>query len=166
MASIYINGKCYHVTHNKLAKDHDFSKAFYDYRENNNTYTKWTIEFTMNQAVFNSFGATNFNFDWLDVLEYDNIEDAIKMFTKLRYNNSVLWLHMFMDVYHNNELILTECKTDTMYAITDQPTLKRLENAEKSAQIYKEKYERLQKFVDMYNINDLEIDRRLQENNK
>ena len=53
-----------------------------------------------------------------------------------------------------------------MESILDKPTLKRLENAEKSAEIYKEKYERLQKFVDMYNIDDSEIDRRLRENQK
>ena len=53
-----------------------------------------------------------------------------------------------------------------MESILDKHALKRLENAEKSAELYKEKYERLQKFVDMYHIDDQEIDRRLRENQK
>jgi hypothetical protein len=73
---------------------------------------------------------------------------------------------MFMDVYYNGQIVLSECKDNVMYSILDKPSLKRLENAEKSAKIYQEKYERLQKFVDMYNIDDSEIDRRLQANNK
>jgi hypothetical protein len=30
MASIYINGKCYHVVHNRLEKNHNFNNK-YDY---------------------------------------------------------------------------------------------------------------------------------------
>ena len=73
---------------------------------------------------------------------------------------------MFMDVYCNGEIILSECKDQVMHSILDKSALKRLENAEESVQIYKKKYERLQKFVDMYNIDDSEIDRRLLENQK
>lgn len=164
--TICIHGKLYPVIHKKIEKDHDFSKAYYDYRENNNTYIVYSIEFTRNQVVYDKIGDVDFDYNWYDVLEYDNIEEAIKAYTRLRYDNTVLFVHMFTSVYHNNEIILEECKNDSMESIADKPTLKRLENAEKSAQIYKEKYERLQKFVDMYNIDDSEIDRRLQANNK
>ena len=32
MAEIFVNGKCYYATHNKLEKDHDF-KNKYDFSE-------------------------------------------------------------------------------------------------------------------------------------
>ena len=164
MADAYINGKCYHVTHNRLEKNHNFNYK-YDFQKND-AHSVYTIEFTRNKAVFDKIGDADFNFDWYDVLEYDNINDAIKTFVSLYYDDTVYFIHMFMDIYCNGEVILTECKDQVMYSILDKPSLKRLENAEKSAQIYKEKYERLQKFVDMYNIDDTEIDRRLQENLK
>jgi hypothetical protein len=164
MASIYINGKCYHVVHNRLEKNHNFNNK-YDYAEND-AHTVYTIEFTRNKAVFDKIGDANFDFDWYDIMQYDNINDAIKTFTSLYYDDSVLFVHMFMDVYCNGKIILSECKDNVMYSILDKPSLKRLENAEKSAKIYQEKYERLQKFVDMYNIDDSEIDRRLRENQK
>lgn len=164
MASIYINGKCYHVVHNKLDVNHNFANK-YDFAKNG-VHTVYTIEFTTTKAVFDRIGDANFDFDWYDMQQFDNINDAIKRYVALRYNENVYFVHMFMDVYCNGEIIISECKDDVMESILDKPTLKRLENAEKSAQIYKEKYERLQKFVDMYNIEDSEIDRRLQENNK
>ena len=164
--TICIHGKLYPVIHKKIEKDHDFSKTYYDYRENDNTYIVYSIEFTRNKVVYDAMGNVDFDYNWYDVLEYDNIDDAIKAFTRLRYDDSVLFVHMFTSVYHNGDIILEECKNDSMESIVDKPTLKRLENAEKSAQIYREKYERLQKFIDMYNIDDLEIDRRLRENTK
>lgn len=162
MASIYINGKCYYVVHNRLDNNHNF-KNKYDFAEYD-THTVFTIEFTRNKAVFDKIGDSDFDFDWFDIMQYDNINDAIKTYTSLYYDNSVLFIHMFMDVYCNDMIILSDCKDSVMYSILDKPALKRLENAEKNAQIYKEKYERLQKFIAMYNIDESEIDRRLQEN--
>lgn len=164
--TICVRGKIYPVIHKKIEKDHNFLKAHYGYRENDNTYIIYSIEFTRNQVVYDKIGDVDFDYNWYDVLEYDNIEEAIKAYTRLRYDDTVLFVHMFTSVYHNGEIILEECKNDSMESIADKLTLKRLENAEKSAQIYKEKYERLQKFVNMYNIDDSEIDRRLRENNK
>ena len=160
MGTIYLNGKYLHVTHNKLEKDHNFNNK-YDFAENG-VHVVYTIEYTTNKAVFDKIGNVNFDFGWYDVQEFDNINDAIKRFVALRYSENVYFVHMFMDVYCNGEIILSECKNDVMESIVDKHTLNRLENAEKSAKIYQEKYERLQKFVDMYNIDDSEIDRRLQ----
>jgi hypothetical protein len=164
--TICVRGKIYPVIHKKIEKDHNFSKTFYDYRENDNTYIVYSIEFTRNQAVYDAMGDVDFDFDWYDIMQYDNIDDAIKTFVRLRYDDTVLFVHMFTSVYHNGKIVLEECKDMCMESILDKPTLKRLENAEKSAKIYQEKYERLQKFVDMYHLDDLEIDRRLQANNK
>lgn len=161
MANIYINGKCYHVLHKRLEKDHNFNNK-YDYAQKG-AHTVYTIEFTKNNAVFDKMSDADFNFDWYDIMQFDNINDAIKTFTSLYYNDAVLFVHMFMDVYCNDEIILSECKDNVMYSILDKHSLKRLENAEKSAHLYKEKYERLQKFVDMYHIDDTQIDKRLQE---
>lgn len=164
MATAYINSKQYHVVHNRLEKDHNFNNK-YDFAENG-VHVVYTIEYTTNKAVFDKIGDANFDFGWYDIQEFDNINDAIKRFVSLRYSENVYFVHMFMDIYCNGEIILSECKDDVMESILDKPTLKRLENAEKSAKIYQEKYERLQKFVDMYNIDDSEIDRRLRENSK
>ncbi len=164
--TICIHGKIYPVIHKKIDKNYDFSRTYYDYQENKNTYIIYSIEFTRNQVVYDLIGNSDFDYNWYDCLEFDNIDDAIKAFVRLRYDDTVLFIHMFTSVYHNGEIVLEECKNDSMESIVDKPTLKRLENAEKSAKIYQEKYERLQKFVDMYNINDSEIDRRLQANNK
>lgn len=164
--TICVRGKIYPVIHKKIEKDHNFSKTYYDYRENDNTYIVYSIEFTRNKVVYDAIGDVDFDYNWYDVIEYDNINDALKTFVSLRYDDSVLFVHMFTSVYYNGEIVLEECKDQCMQHIVDRPTLKRLENAEKSVEIYKEKYERLQKFVDMYNINDSEIDRRLRENNK
>ena len=164
--TICVRGKIYPVIHKKIEKDHDFSKTYYGYRENDNTYIVYSIEFTRNQAVYDAMGDVDFDFDWYDIMQYDNIDDAIKTFVRLRYDESVLFVHMFTSVYHNGKIVLEECKDQCMEHIVDKPTLTRLENAEKSAKIYQEKYERLQKFVDMYHLNDAEIDKRLQANNK
>lgn len=164
MSDIYINSKYYHVVHKRLEENHNF-KNKYDYVKND-THIVYTIEFTKNKVVFDKIGATDFEFEWFDILQYDNINDAIKYFTSLYYDDSVLFIHMFMDVYYNGEIILSECKDNVMFSIIDKPTLKRLENAEKGEQFYKEKYERLRKFVNMYNISDSDIDKRLQNNKK
>ena len=76
MADAYINGKCYHVTHNRLEKNHNFNYK-YDFQKNG-VHSVYTIEFTRNKAVFDKIGDADFNFDWYDVLECDNINDAIK----------------------------------------------------------------------------------------
>ena len=164
--TICIHGKIYPVIHKKIDKNYDFSRTYYDYQENKNTYIIYSIEFTRNQVVYDLIGNSDFDYNWYDCLEFDNIDDAIKAFVRLRYDDTVLFIHMFTSVYHNGEIVLEECKNDSMESIVDKPTLKRLESAEKSAKIYQEKYERLQKFVDMYNIDDSEIDRRLRENQK
>lgn len=163
MAEIFVNGKCYHVTHNRLEKDHNF-KNKYDFSEN--AHVVYTIEYTMHKAVFDKIGDSNFDYNWFDIQEFDNINEAVKRYVALRFNENVLYVQMFTSVYHNGKIILEECKDNVMESILDKGTLKRLENAEKSANFYKEKYERLQKFIDMYNIDDLEIDKRLRENQK
>lgn len=164
--TICVHGKIYPVIHKKIEKNHDFSKTFYNYRENNNTYIVYSIEFTRNKVVYDAMGNTDFDYNWFDVLEYDNIHEAIKTFTRLRYDDTVLYVQMFTSIYHNGKIVLEESKDMCMESILDKPTLKRLENAEKSAKIYQEKYERLQKFVDMYHLDDAEIDKRLRENQK
>lgn len=164
--TICVRGKNYSVNHKKIERGHNFSKAHYGYRDNDKTYIIYSIEYTRNKDVYDAIGDVDFDYNWYDVIEYDNIDDALKTFVSLRYDVSVLFVQMFTSVYHKGEIVLEECKDQCMQHIVDRPTLKRLENAEKSTQIYKEKYERLQKFVDMYNIDDLEIDRRLHENNK
>lgn len=163
MAEIFVNGKYYHVTHNRLEKDHNFNNK-YDFTEN--AHVVYTIEYTMHKAIFDKIGDSDFDYSWYDVQQFDNLNDAVKRYVALYYNENVLFVQMFTSVYHNGEIILEECKNDVMESILDKHALKRLENAEKSADFYKEKYERLQKFVDMYHIDDLEIDRRLQENQK
>ena len=163
MAEIFVNGKCYHVRHNRLEKDHNFNNK-YDFAEN--AHVVYTIEYTMHKAVFDKIGDADFDYNWYDIQQFDNLNDAVKRYVALRFNENVLFVQMFTSVYHNGEIILEECKDSVMESILDKPTLKRLENAEKSADFYKEKYERLQKFVDMYHIDDLEIDRRLRENQK
>ena len=163
MAEIFVSGKCYHVTHNRLEKDHNFNNK-YDFAEN--AHVVYTIEYTTNKAVFDKIGSADFDYNWYDIQQFDNLNDAIKRYVALYYNENVLFVQMFTSVYHNGEIILEECKDSVMESILDKRALKRLENAEKSADFYKEKYERLQKFVDMYHIDDLEIDRRLQENQK
>ena len=70
MASIYINGKCYHVVHNRLEENHNFNNK-YDYAEND-AHTLYTIEFTRNKAVFDKIGDANFDFEWYDIMEYDS----------------------------------------------------------------------------------------------
>jgi hypothetical protein len=163
MAEIFVNGKCYHVTHNRLEKDHNFNNK-YDFAKN--AHVVYTIEYTTNKAVFDKIGVSDFDYNWYDIQQFDNLNEAIKRYVALRFSENVLYVQMFTDVYHNGEIILEECKDNVMQSIMDKHTLKRLENAEKEAEFYKEKYERLQKFVDMYHIDDTEIDRRLRENQK
>lgn len=163
MAEIYVNGKCYHVTHNRLEKDHNFY-CKYDFAKN--AHVVYTIEYTTNKAVFDKIGDSDFDYNWYDVQQFDNLNEAIKRYVALRFSENVLYVQMFTDVYHNEEIILEECKDNVMQSILDKHALKRLENAEKEAEFYKEKYERLQKFVDMYHIDNTEIDRRLRENQK
>ena len=163
MAEIFVNGKCYCATHNRLEKDHNFNNK-YDFTKN--THVVYTIEYTMHKAVFDKIGSADFDYNWYDIQQFDNLNDAIKRYVALYYNENVLFVQMFTSVYHNGEIILEECKDSVMESILDKRALKRLENAEKSADFYKEKYERLQKFVDMYHIDDLEIDRSLRENQK
>ena len=163
MAEIFVNGKCYHVTHNRLEKDHNFNNK-YDFTKN--AHVVYTIEYTMNKAVFDKIGSADFDYNWYDIQQFDNLNEAIKRYVALRFNENVLYVQMFTDVYYNDEIILEECKDSVMQSILDKHTLKRLENAKKEAEFYKEKYERLQKFVNMYHIGDTEIDRRLRENQK
>ena len=164
MSDIYINGKYYHIVHKKLKENHNFNNK-YDYAKND-THIVYTIEFTKNKVVFDKIGATDFKFEWFDILQYDNINDAIKNFVSLYYNDLVLFIHMFMDVYYNGEIILSECKDNVMYSILDEQSQKRLRNAEAMAHFYQKEYERLRKFVNMYNISDSDIDKRLQNNKK
>ena len=163
MAEIFVNGKCYHVTHNRLEKDHNFNNK-YDFTKN--AHVVYTIEYTMNKAVFDKIGDADFDYNWYDIQQFDNLNEAIKRYVALRFSENVLYVQMFTDVYHNGEIILEECKDNVMQSILDKGALKRLENAEKTADFYKEKYERLRKFIDMYHIDDTEIDRRLRENQK
>lgn len=160
MPDIYINGKYYHIAHKKLKENHNYNNK-YDYVKND-THVIYTIEFTKNKVVFDKIGDTDFNFEWFDILQYDNINEAIKTFVSLYYNDSVLFIHMFMDVYYNGEIILSECKDNVMYSILDEQSQKRLRNAESTAHFYQKEYERLRKYVNMYNISDSDIDKRLQ----
>ena len=128
MAEIFVNGKYYHVTHNRLEKDHNFNNK-YDFAKN--AHVVYTIECTMHKAVFDKIGDSDFDYNWYDVQQFDNLNEAIKRYVALYYNENVLFVQMFSSVYYNGEIILEECKNDVMESILDKHALKRLENAEK-----------------------------------
>ena len=75
MTEIFVNGKCYYVTHNRLEKNHKFDNK-YDFSEN--SHVVYTIEYTMHKAVFDKIGDADFDYNWYDIQQFDNLNEAVR----------------------------------------------------------------------------------------
>jgi hypothetical protein len=128
------------------------NKGYYSYiKPDTNIKTKYTIEFTRDQKIFDMMDSSKFTFDMLKKIEFDYLQDAINAYNKLFYDESVLHVMLFEQIILNDEIILEQCKDMQSISILPkeiQNTVNRLELQDK---MLTEENNQMKAFIKKYN---------------
>lgn len=131
--------------------------GYYNYRKNENIHAKYTIEFTRNKRVYDRMDKSDFDFSELDKREFHYLEDAIRVWNTLYYDETVLHLMLWEEIMDGEETLLEQCKDQTLPTVLDSISKKRVEDAEKLAERYRKENEILTSFLKKYGIDAKEI---------
>lgn len=126
-------------------------RGYYSYtKKDMDIKTKYTIEFTRDQKIFDMMDTVKFKFDMLNKLEYDYLQDAINDYNKLYYDDTVLHVMLFEQIILNNEIILEQCKDMTGTSILPQDVQKRVNRIEEDNKILLNELKQYQEFIKKY----------------
>jgi len=125
--------------------------GYYSYiKPNTDIKTKYTIEFTRNQKVFDIMDTTKFTFDMLDKIEFDYLQDAINTYNVLYYDESILHVMLFEQIILDNEIILEQCKDMTCKSILPISVQNKVNQIELENTELKKENEQTKAFIKKY----------------
>ena len=125
--------------------------GYYSYtKKDMDIKTKYTIEFTRDQKIFDMMDTAKFKFDMLNKLEYDYLQDAINDYNKLYYDDTVLHVMLFEQIILNDEIILEQCKDMTGTSILPQDVQKRVNRIEEDNKILTNELNLYNEFIKKY----------------
>lgn len=125
--------------------------GYYSYtKKDMNIKTKYTIEFTRDQKIFDMMDSSKFTFDMLNKLEYDYLQDAISAYNKLYYDDSVLHVMLFEQIILDDEIILEQCKDMIGNSILPQDVQKRVNRFEEDNKILSDELNLYNEFIKKY----------------
>jgi len=132
------------IRKNNMIGQYDYVKAGTDIK------TRYHIEFTRDQKVFDIMDTTKFTFDMLNKLEYDYLQDAITDYNKLYYDDTVLHVMLFEQILLNDEIILEQCKDMTGSSILPIDVQKRVNRIEEDNKILTNELNLYNEFIKKY----------------
>lgn len=98
-------------------------KGMYSYiKPNTNIKTKYIIEYTRDQKIFEMMDKSSFTFDMLDKKEFNYLDNAIDMYNVLYYDPTVLHIMLHEEIILDEEIILEQSKDGVMTNILDRHT--------------------------------------------
>jgi len=112
--------------------------------------TKYTIEFTRDQKIFDIMGTVKFKFDMLNKLEFDYLQDAISAYNRLYYDDTVLHVMLFEEIILNDEIILEQCKDMTGSSILPIDVQKKVNRLEEDNKILADELNLYNEFIKKY----------------
>lgn len=142
-----------------------YNRGFYSYKDKNKDIkTHYCIEYTRNQKVFDIMDTAEFDFSMLDRHDFDYLEDAISLWNKLYYDESVLHVMLFEEIILDGEIILEQCKDMVVPSVLDRISEQRVRQAETAMKEYKKKSDLFEKFLTKYHIDMERVIRETEEN--
>lgn len=130
-----------------------YNRGYYSYKDKNRDIkTRYTIEYTRNQKIFNIMDTKDFDFDMLDKKQFDYLEDAFSFWIYLYYDESVLHVMLFEQIILNGEIILEQCKDMVTPTVLDKISAQKVKKAEKAMEEYKKENDLFKKFLAKYHI--------------
>jgi hypothetical protein len=130
--------------------------GYYSYiKPNTDIKTKYQIEFTRNQKIFDIMDTSKFTFDMLNKIEFDYLQDAINTYNVLYYDESVLHVMLFEQIILNDEVILEQCKDNTSISILPRSVQNRVNQIELENEEYKKDKEQMKAFIKKYKAEDI-----------
>jgi hypothetical protein len=125
--------------------------GYYGYiKPNTNIKTKYQIEFTRNQKIFNIMDTSKFTFDMLDKIEFDYLQDAINTYNVLYYDESILHVMLFEQIILNDEVILEQCKDMQAKSILPSVVQNKVNRIERENEELTKENEQMKGFIKKY----------------
>lgn len=144
-----------------------YNRGFYSYKdESKDIKTHYYIEYTRNKKVFDIMGTADFDFSMLDRRDFDYLEDAVSLWNKLYYEETVLHVMLFEEIILDGEIILEQCKDMIVPSVLDKISQSRVNMAEKTVKEYKKENDLFKKFLEKYHINMERVKKELEDINK
>lgn len=130
-----------------------YNRGFYSYKDKNKDIkTRYTVEWTRDQKVLDMMDTAKFDFNMLDKRQFDFLEDAVSLWNKLYYEETVLHVMLFEEIIFDGEIILEQCKDMVVPSVLDKISSQRVERAEKTMEVYKKENDMFRKFLEKYHI--------------
>jgi hypothetical protein len=128
-------------------------QGFYSYiKPDTNIKTKYIIEFTRDQKVYDIMDTSKFSFDMLNKIEHDYLQDAINDYNVLYYDESVLHIMLFEQVILNDEIILEQCKDMISKSILPKKVQNEIYNINKENEELTERLQQIESTLKKYNM--------------
>lgn len=136
-----------------------YNRDYYGYRpEGKDVKALYTIEYTRDRKVFDLMDTVKFRNDMLEKKQFDFLEDAISFWNTLYYDETVLHVMLFEQIFVDGELVLEQCKDMVLPTVLDNISKQRVRQAEENLQMYKEENEKLKRFLAKFGIDASKIE--------
>lgn len=136
-----------------------YNRGYYGYRpEGKDVKALYTIEYTRDRKVFDLMDTVKFRNDMLEKKQFDFLEDAISFWNTLYYDETVLHVMLFEQIFVDGELVLEQCKDMVLPTVLDNISKQRVRQAEENLQMYKEENEKLKRFLAKFGIDASKIE--------
>ena len=131
--------------------------GFYGYKKQDlDIKTKYTIEYTYSQDVFDRMDARKNNSvdnGELKTLEFEFLEDALERYIPMLYNDQCLYVMLFADVVLDGENVLEQSKSSIRYEIGSYEPVRKIRELQCKADDLVKENEKLKAFLKKYNVN-------------
>ena len=143
-----------------------YDRGFYSYKDKNKDIkTCYTVEWTRDQKVLDIMGTVKFDFSMLDKRQFDYLEDAVSLWNKLYYEETVLHVMLFEEIILDGETILEQCKDMVVPSVLDKISEQRVRQAETAMEEYKKENDLFRKFLAKYHIDMKRVIKETEETN-
>lgn len=130
-----------------------YNRGMYTYKnENVDIKTRYTVEYTTDQKVFDLMDTVNFDFDMLSKKQFDYLEDAITFWNTLYYREDVLHVMLFEQVILNGEIVLEQSKDQVLPTVLDEISRKKVESNQKLREEFERENNLLKAFLQKYHV--------------
>ena len=130
-----------------------YNRGFYSYKDKNKDIkTRYTVEWTRDQKVLDKMDTAEFDFSMLDKRQFDYLEDAVSLWNKLYYEETVLHVLLYEEIILDGETILEQFKDMVVPSVLDKISAQRVDRAEKAMETYKKENDMFKKFLEKYHI--------------
>lgn len=135
--------------------------GFYGYKKQDlDIKTKFTIEYTYSQDVFDRMDARKNNSvdnGELSHVEFEFLEDALERYIPMLYNDQCLYVMLFADVVLDGENVLEQSKSSIRHEIGSYEPRRKIRETEYKLNELQNENEKLKAFLKKYNVNPDEV---------